>query len=51
MSQSTPAPWSQSGPTAMLVLSDGTVIEGMGAGATGTVEAEVCFNTAITGYQ
>ena len=37
--------------TALLVLSDGTVIEGQGAGAEGIAEAEVCFNTSITGYQ
>lgn len=47
----TPAPWTQTKPTAVLVLADGTVIEGMGAGATGEAVAEVCFNTAITGYQ
>ncbi|MEL6947355.1 MAG: glutamine-hydrolyzing carbamoyl-phosphate synthase small subunit [Pseudomonadota bacterium] len=46
-----PAPWTQTKPTALLVLADGTVIEGHGIGATGTAEAEVCFNTAITGYQ
>ncbi|NKB53042.1 MAG: glutamine-hydrolyzing carbamoyl-phosphate synthase small subunit [Rhizobiaceae bacterium] len=51
MSQSTPAPWTQTKPTALLILADGTVIEGTGAGATGIAEAEVCFNTAITGYQ
>ena len=51
MSQTSPAPWTQSKPTAVLVLADGTVIEGRGAGATGVAEAEVCFNTAITGYQ
>jgi carbamoyl-phosphate synthase small subunit len=51
MSQSSPAPWTQTKPTAVLVLADGTVIEGTGAGATGVAEAEVCFNTAITGYQ
>ena len=51
MSENQPAPWTQSRPTAVLVLADGTVIEGTGAGATGAVEAEVCFNTAITGYQ
>lgn len=45
------APWTTTKPTALLVLADGTVIEGMGAGATGAVEAEVCFNTALTGYQ
>ncbi len=53
MTQSTPScePWSVSKPTALLVLADGTVIEGKGAGATGIAEAEVCFNTAITGYE
>jgi carbamoyl-phosphate synthase small subunit len=38
-------------PTALLVLKDGTVIEGMGLGATGSAVGEVCFNTAMTGYQ
>ena len=33
------------------MLADGTVIEGYGLGATGAIEAEVCFNTALTGYQ
>ncbi|PRD45239.1 carbamoyl phosphate synthase small subunit [Phyllobacterium phragmitis] len=45
------APWTTTKPTALLVLADGTVIEGMGVGATGAIEAEVCFNTALTGYQ
>jgi carbamoyl-phosphate synthase small subunit len=35
----------------LLVLADGTVIEGQGAGATGIAVGEVCFNTAMTGYQ
>ena len=43
--------WTKRNPTAVLVLADGTVIEGYGLGATGSVEAEVCFNTAMTGYQ
>ncbi len=43
--------WKKNLPTALLVLADGTVIEGTGLGATGTVEAEICFNTALTGYQ
>lgn len=46
-----PASWEEKITTAMLVLSDGTVIEGTGCGAQGIAEAEVCFNTAITGYQ
>ncbi|OLP57147.1 carbamoyl phosphate synthase small subunit [Rhizobium rhizosphaerae] len=44
-------PWTTETPTALLVLADGTVIEGKGVGATGVIEAEVCFNTALTGYQ
>lgn len=43
--------WQIEKPTALLVLADGTVIEGQGLGATGYVQAEVCFNTALTGYQ
>ena len=45
------APWTTRKPTALLVLADGTVIEGQGIGATGKVQAEVCFNTALTGYE
>jgi carbamoyl-phosphate synthase small subunit len=45
------APWATETPTALLVLADGTVIEGRGLGATGSAVAEVCFNTALTGYQ
>ncbi|RWC36479.1 MAG: carbamoyl-phosphate synthase small subunit [Mesorhizobium sp.] len=47
----TTAPWANEKPTALLVLADGTVIEGRGLGATGSAVAEVCFNTALTGYQ
>ena len=43
--------WSEETPTALLVLADGTVLEGRGAGATGHAAGEVCFNTAMTGYQ
>ena len=38
-------------PTACLTLSDGTVFFGRGFGAIGNAEAELCFNTAMTGYQ
>jgi carbamoyl-phosphate synthase small subunit len=38
-------------PTACLALADGTVFYGRGFGATGTRVAELCFNTAMTGYQ
>jgi len=50
MTMNTPA-WSKQTPTAVIVLADGTIIEGKGCGATGIVQAEICFNTAITGYQ
>jgi carbamoyl-phosphate synthase small subunit len=43
--------WAPRKPTALLVLADGMVIEGHGLGATGTAIGEVCFNTALTGYQ
>ncbi|MFQ5534190.1 MAG: glutamine-hydrolyzing carbamoyl-phosphate synthase small subunit [Sphingomonadales bacterium] len=39
------------GATAALALADGTVFWGAGLGAHGTAIGEVCFNTAITGYQ
>jgi len=38
-------------PTACLVLADGSVFYGTGFGATGVAQAELCFNTAMTGYQ
>ena len=38
-------------PTACLVLADGTIFYGRGFGATGIRVAELCFNTAMTGYQ
>jgi carbamoyl-phosphate synthase small subunit len=49
--EATSPAWPVRKPTALLVLADGTVIEGRGLGATGAVVAEVCFNTALTGYQ
>ncbi len=38
-------------PTACLALADGTIFYGKGFGATGITQAELCFNTAMTGYQ
>ena len=38
-------------PTALLVLKDGTILKGRGIGAIGEAVGEVCFNTAMTGYQ
>ena len=46
-----PQPWTQIKPNAAIVLADGTIIEGFGCGATGVKQAELCFNTALTGYQ
>src|ERR1700684_182304 len=43
--------WDEPKPTALLVLADGTVLEGEGFGATGDKVGEVCFNTAMTGYE
>ena len=43
--------WIEPIPTALLVLADGTVLEGFGLGATGHAVGEVCFNTAMTGYE
>jgi carbamoyl-phosphate synthase small subunit len=43
--------WAEPAATALLVLADGTVLEGFGLGATGQAVGEVCFNTAMTGYE
>src|SRR5689334_20701080 len=45
------AGWPETPSTAVLVLADGTVLEGFGFGATGHAAGEVCFNTAMTGYE
>ena len=37
--------------TAVLVLADGTTLYGDGVGAAGEAVGEVCFNTAMTGYE
>jgi carbamoyl-phosphate synthase small subunit len=37
--------------TGVLALADGTILEGVGVGAVGEALGEVCFNTAMTGYQ
>ena len=39
------------GATGVLALADGTVLQGIGVGAAGKALGEVCFNTAMTGYQ
>ena len=43
--------WPPPGANAALVLADGAVYWGRGCGAKGTAAGEVCFNTAMTGYQ
>jgi carbamoyl-phosphate synthase small subunit len=43
--------WPSPRTTGILALADGTVIEGQGFGAEGEAVGEVCFNTAMTGYQ
>ncbi|HXY89009.1 MAG TPA: glutamine-hydrolyzing carbamoyl-phosphate synthase small subunit [Xanthobacteraceae bacterium] len=43
--------WPEPVPTALLTLADGTVLEGFGLGAEGSAVGEVCFNTAMTGYE
>ena len=43
--------WVEPKPTALLVLADGTVISGQAIGAETTATGEVCFNTAMTGYE
>ena len=40
-----------SGATGVLALADGTILQGIGVGATGSALGEVVFNTAMTGYQ
>ncbi|RZV34983.1 MAG: carbamoyl phosphate synthase small subunit, partial [Sphingomonadaceae bacterium] len=39
------------GATGVLLLADGTAIWGKGFGTIGSSVGEVCFNTAMTGYQ
>lgn len=39
------------GATGVLALADGTILQGIGVGATGSAVGEVVFNTAMTGYQ
>jgi carbamoyl-phosphate synthase small subunit len=43
--------WTSPAATGLLVMADGLILEGFGFGATGAAVGEVCFNTAMTGYQ
>lgn len=38
-------------PTGVVAFADGLILRGQGIGAVGEATGEVCFNTAITGYQ
>src|SRR6201997_1349992 len=52
MTQSANDPaWPDHKPTALLVLADGTVLEGFGLGAEGHAVGDGCFNTALTSYE
>ncbi len=44
-------PIDQQDKTACIVLADGTVFRGYGFGAETVTAGEICFNTAMTGYQ
>jgi carbamoyl-phosphate synthase small subunit len=46
-----PSGWRERRPTALLALANGKIVEGFGVGATGSAVGEVCFNTAMTGYE
>jgi carbamoyl-phosphate synthase small subunit len=50
-SSAAPAAEAFSPATGLLLLADGTVFEGHGFGAAGHAVGEVCFNTAMTGYE
>ena len=43
--------WHVEKKTALLLTDSGETFYGYGLGAIGTTVAEVCFNTAMTGYQ
>ncbi|MDJ0641358.1 MAG: glutamine-hydrolyzing carbamoyl-phosphate synthase small subunit [Erythrobacter sp.] len=51
MASAATRPAQPKGATGCLVLADGSVIWGRGFGASGSAVGEVCFNTAMTGYQ
>jgi len=43
--------WTPPKATGLIVFADGTIIEGFGFGAAGSAVGEICFNTAMTGYE
>jgi carbamoyl-phosphate synthase small subunit len=51
MARPAPSHAQPQGATGVVVFADGTCIWGKGFGATGSAVGEICFNTAMTGYQ
>src|SRR6516162_7525232 len=51
MPKDAPPPWTDAPATGRLILADGSIIAGRGLGASGSAVGEVCYNTAMTGYQ
>lgn len=51
LSSAAPAAAAFSRASGVLLLADGTIFEGHGFGAIGHSAGEVCFNTAMTGYE
>jgi len=47
----TPRLQAETKPTGVIVLEDGRIFPGQGCGTVGVAAGELCFNTAITGYQ
>jgi carbamoyl-phosphate synthase small subunit len=50
-SDTSDAAWTIPKTTGLLAFADGSILEGFGVGAIGSAVGEVCFNTAMTGYQ
>ena len=51
MARPAPSHAQPQGATGVVVFADGSCIWGKGFGATGSAVGEICFNTAMTGYQ
>jgi carbamoyl-phosphate synthase small subunit len=51
LTSSAGAAWTDRPYTGAVVLANGLIIQGFGVGAIGEATGEVCFNTAISGYQ
>ena len=50
-SEASAQPWTRAATTGVLIFDDGLVLRGAGLGAVGSAVGEVCFNTAMTGYE